>query len=231
MSIVKCPECGANVSDKATACPQCGCPTSRGEMAMAASVASSAPPCHAHPQSPAVGSCAQCGKTLCKECFDGAFYKINGKPICNDCTTELLRTDIETSRKQKLTSTIVLVLCLTCFIIGLVMWANAGNGDKATENKINAWIVMGLGGLPTVLKTMFTKTPEQKIQDAVDDATSDDSGCSNMLVRFGVKLVMSLAFAPITAVWYIITNSINIVSMGNRIKKCTEELAEVQTAA
>ena len=26
MSLIKCPECGNNMSDKATACPSCGCP-------------------------------------------------------------------------------------------------------------------------------------------------------------------------------------------------------------
>lgn len=28
MSIIKCPECGKEISDKATACPNCGCPKS-----------------------------------------------------------------------------------------------------------------------------------------------------------------------------------------------------------
>ena len=26
MALLKCPECGKDVSDKAAACPQCGCP-------------------------------------------------------------------------------------------------------------------------------------------------------------------------------------------------------------
>ena len=28
MALIKCPECGKEFSDKASACPNCGCPTS-----------------------------------------------------------------------------------------------------------------------------------------------------------------------------------------------------------
>ena len=28
MSLIKCPECGKEISDKATSCPNCGCPVS-----------------------------------------------------------------------------------------------------------------------------------------------------------------------------------------------------------
>lgn len=30
MALIKCPECGKEVSDKASACPNCGCPISSG---------------------------------------------------------------------------------------------------------------------------------------------------------------------------------------------------------
>ena len=26
MALIKCPECGADISEKASACPKCGCP-------------------------------------------------------------------------------------------------------------------------------------------------------------------------------------------------------------
>ena len=29
MALIKCPECGRDVSDKAKTCPNCGCPTNR----------------------------------------------------------------------------------------------------------------------------------------------------------------------------------------------------------
>lgn len=28
MALIKCPECGKEISDKAAACPNCGCPAS-----------------------------------------------------------------------------------------------------------------------------------------------------------------------------------------------------------
>lgn len=28
MALIKCPECGKEISDKASACPNCGCPSS-----------------------------------------------------------------------------------------------------------------------------------------------------------------------------------------------------------
>lgn len=31
MALIKCPECGSMVSDRATECPKCGCPLNRSE--------------------------------------------------------------------------------------------------------------------------------------------------------------------------------------------------------
>lgn len=31
MALIKCPECGKEISDKATACPNCGMPLKRGD--------------------------------------------------------------------------------------------------------------------------------------------------------------------------------------------------------
>ncbi len=48
MPLVPCPECGWNVSSRATSCPQCGCPMA------SAQVLAAAPPAEPAPQVPAV---------------------------------------------------------------------------------------------------------------------------------------------------------------------------------
>lgn len=32
MALIKCPECGLEVSDRASACPKCACPIGRGQL-------------------------------------------------------------------------------------------------------------------------------------------------------------------------------------------------------
>lgn len=60
MSLIKCPECGREISDQATACPQCGFPLSKPESAAAAP----APPTETEPKSAAKSSAKGCGTAL-----------------------------------------------------------------------------------------------------------------------------------------------------------------------
>lgn len=56
MSLIKCPECGKEISDKAPACPNCGCPQSEFNKKMVKEL----PP----EERPEMFSCVNCGRPL-----------------------------------------------------------------------------------------------------------------------------------------------------------------------
>ena len=64
MALIKCPECGKEISDKAAACPNCGCPASEFNKTEV--------------------------DTKCPEC--GAWVK-DGENVCSNCGYEFPKED------------------------------------------------------------------------------------------------------------------------------------------
>jgi hypothetical protein len=60
MALINCPECGAEISDRAPACPRCGCPMQMVSAPASAPVAPSPAPS----QSTAANQCDVCGQTM-----------------------------------------------------------------------------------------------------------------------------------------------------------------------
>ena len=61
------------------------------------------PGCYYHPEEWVVGHCARCGKNLCRYCCDsfgvtGGEYA--GKMLCYDCTTKLVKDNVEELQKN-----------------------------------------------------------------------------------------------------------------------------------
>lgn len=61
------------------------------------------PGCYYHPEERVVGHCARCGKNLCRYCCDsfgvtGGEYA--GKMLCYDCTTKLVKDNVEELQKN-----------------------------------------------------------------------------------------------------------------------------------
>lgn len=61
------------------------------------------PGCYYHPEERVVGHCARCGKNLCHYCCDsfgvtGGEYA--GKMLCYDCTTKLVKDNVEELQKN-----------------------------------------------------------------------------------------------------------------------------------
>ena len=232
-----CKYCGTQIKDGAAFCPACGKPQTANAASQAqvqaqqpiqpvsyqpqqfAAMGMQQPffmPCAAHPQSPAVASCGSCGKSMCNECVDKSEYRIDNVPLCRECNLQLMNANISESESTRTWSIVKLVFLLVCVFIGWVAWS----GDTVDGNgHIWGWIIAGFGGLPSAMKMAFHRSDSEK---AVADAhirVDAENGCMYEIVWFVVAVVLSFAFAPIAAVWFIIKNTLKIISTSNFLNK------------
>ena len=173
-----CKYCGTQITESVTFCPACGKPQTANAVPQEQSQQPVQPasyrpqqfaamgmqqpffmPCAAHPQSPAVASCGSCGKSICNECADKSEYRIDNVPLCRECNLQLMNANIAESEPTRNWSVVKLIFLLVCVLIGLAAWSgDTGNGN----GHIWGWIIAGLGGLPSAMKTAFHRSESEK---------------------------------------------------------------------
>jgi len=230
-----CKYCGTQITESVTFCPACGksqtanaVPQEQSQQPVQpasyrpqqfAAMGMQQPffmPCAAHPQSPAVASCGSCGKSICNECADKSEYRIDNVPLCRECNLQLMNANIAESESTRNWSVVKLIFLLICVLIGLAAWSgDTGNGN----GHIWGWIIAGLGGLPSAMKTAFHRSDAEKAAADIHVRVDAENGCMYEVMWFFIALVFSFALAPIAAVWYIIKNTLKIISNNNFLKK------------
>ena len=161
-------------------------------------------PCAYHNDAPAVASCGVCGKSMCRKCVDESTHTYNNKPMCRDCTLKMLSERIEAYKKEISWSQIKLVLLIVFLVLGLIIYINDHN------NGLTAWIIAGIGGIPSVAKGVFKKSPEERAMDTFMVRTNAEDGCLQMLFIFIVRIALTILFAPLAAIFFCIKNWSNI---------------------
>ena len=78
----KCPECGANISERLYRCPHCECYLTRSHEGSNWYYVSLGR-CVYHPQVKAVTRCPDCQKPICQECAESGTW--NNKDYCPQC--------------------------------------------------------------------------------------------------------------------------------------------------
>lgn len=215
MALINCSECGNLMSDKAQNCPKCGAPNPN--TPMQAPMGYSFNPCAWHGNAPAVSSCVTCGRAMCKTCVDTAPFAIDNKPQCNECSLQMLDENIAANKKIKFWSIVKLVFLLFFIFIGLAMYfSNPGDW-------MSAWIVAGIGGLPSALKNFVTRSAEEKWADEIVTRVDPGEGCFQQMLAFVIKVIFAFLLAPVGAIWFTIKNSIAIAKSGRAIKADQED--------
>ena len=112
MALVKCPECGNDVSDKAQSCPHCGFPLEKQETA-----------------------CPECGKELSA---DDTYCPNCGYPISsNKSSNEKLINTGDSSNTTITNTNIFFVIAVIAAIIWVICWYyEASHGVRLAEEEI-----------------------------------------------------------------------------------------------
>lgn len=79
------------------------------------------PACHYHPNSPAVGKCARCGKPICEDCFET--YKVEGgeyagQALCYDCSHQIVAENVKCLRKNRRSILFTFIFTIIGMLVG-----------------------------------------------------------------------------------------------------------------
>lgn len=113
MGLIKCPECGKEISDKSLYCLNCGCPVRKGEA-----------PKKTYSTCPNCGNPMEQGSTVCSEC-GARLISVNGTPV-NGAPTHVGKISVapvkqEKASANKTNSEILAIASMVCGIIGVCL--------------------------------------------------------------------------------------------------------------
>ncbi len=102
--------------------------------------------CYHHPSKDAVAQCSECGKGICKDCYDSYGAGMGaGKALCFDCTEEMVKdhaADIAAFRRQVKTEIILMIIGA---VIGYILGVWAFIGDNGSMAFVSALLIACLG--------------------------------------------------------------------------------------
>ena len=110
----------------------------------------SGPACYHHPDEPAAGQCARCGKYICRDCVD-VYTVLDGEYanqcLCYDCCQELVAQNVTDLKKQRGKIIALFVATVIGMIIGGAAFSESGSAGAVIFG------VLWFGSFWTWLKT------------------------------------------------------------------------------
>lgn len=173
--------------------------------------------CTFHPDEPAVNKCANCGTALCRQCSELSPYKVDdSQPLCLNCNRKLAIKTVDDSEQTITWSKVKLIANGASILLGIVVLLSGGPF-------FTAWIIAGLGGIPSTFKNFGHRTQEERIADEIHSRVDPEDGCMYWIMGIFVRIAIVLLLAPIAAIYFIIKNLLDL----NEAKQdlaCAQEL-------
>lgn len=144
MGLIKCPDCGKEISDKSLYCLNCGCPVRQEEVPKKSQ--SSCPNC-GNPMEPGSSVCSECGAKL---------ISVNGAPV-NGTPTRVGKISIAPVKREnkannsKKTGGALAIAAMVCGIIGLCL------------SFVLIGILPAIAGLIMAIVAFCMETPKKKM--------------------------------------------------------------------
>lgn len=174
--------------------------------------------CFYHENKPAIVACAKCGVGLCRDCMNEAVYKIDGKPLCLQCSRSIAEEELNDAQKERGWSLTKCLFSGTCLGIALIALMNGAD-------IMQIWMIAGIAGLPTAFKNSH-RTREQRIMDEIEDRYTNDvmELMFKWMFRLVFKLIFIVGLAPLCAIVTFIKNLVRYLKSGSQIKSAQETL-------
>lgn len=146
MALIKCPECGKKISDRAASCPQCGCPIDSNS-------------------NQSEKRCPECGQSVsgfaefCPNC---------GFPMNEDSQSYVSEKELNNTPKKKSLKldwkSIGIVVFITCLIVGAVWFKQGGgnSGNRIKKELLGRWTYSGDRAMVVVM--FFDKNGEVAVR-------------------------------------------------------------------
>ena len=173
----------------------------------------SGPACFHHEFEPAAGTCARCGKYICRDCIEAytvASGEFENQPLCYDCCQELVSENVELLKQQKKDITKMFILTGLGMLVGACIGAAGG--------VVGALIGFLVGGaLWTAIKAIG-----RCFKNIWDSGTSGGAVVSILI------LLKDLVICAIITIKKVVQCIIHLTRTSKFIEEDTQALAEMK---
>lgn len=97
--------------------------------------------CYFHPEEESVVTCAKCGVGMCRNCEINAFFRLDGRAVCNRCSLSELQSRVGYESSWLKKRAIKLIICAIFIVIGLICLANQEIG---IAGMLICWFISGI---------------------------------------------------------------------------------------
>ena len=164
------------------------------------------PVCYHHPDEPAAGRCARCGKYICKDCAEA--YGVTsgeyaGKCLCFDCCQEIVQQNVDELTKNKNTIKMQFILQIVGMVIGFIFGMSLGMESGDVGSGFVAGLVCAcIGGVfLSAMKAFFSLTWE-----AIKIAFSGNFGWLTVL-----SIIFQIIVIVFKCIWVTLSNTVQYI--------------------
>lgn len=222
MALVKCAECGKEISELAKVCPSCGAPNKyfQVDKPLEGEVYT---PCAKHHDRKAVNRCSECGKGMCKECSVGSVTFADGSRMCPQCYLKKLKSEKRTDIKDIIVSSIG--------FLWFVFWGIVATASvlKRPEFDFGAfWLGLTWASFLPMLILFFSKDKKEKNAPMTKKEYKEARAeLDNPLASLIGGLIAWLLIGPILGIFYFFIAIITIVLAIRDYRKKKTEIVEI----
>ena len=206
MSLIKCPECGKEMSDLAEKCPNCGAPNPNydpdkpkpGELYTA---------CSKHPDKKSVLKCSACGKEMCSVCGINSKTFEDGDVFCPECYLKFLKKRNHDAKKTITFSYIAIAFQVVMTVVAICALIGCIYKGSTVLGIVTFWFIMGLGSAFSSYKEMMDKEKNsgdlyKTIKMATDKSYENSAATTSTLAALLVGPIVT-ALGIITKIFII----------------------------
>ena len=176
--------------------------------------------CITHLDVDAVATCPRCNATICQECTNGTFYKIDNKPLCKKCNYEVGMENDHIFKSFLRGKQIKLVIFTVTFFIGIILFISSKTSGLTTFSSVTYMLFCwGLGFIGNFFdKKTDTRSVKTQMQDAITEIKHPIAAFLGKILGFFIMAVSSpiqivALLIGIAKVKKQITDNTNILNM------------------
>ena len=228
MALLKCNECGSDMSDQAEKCPHCGAPNPHYNIDQP-KVGETYLPCFKHNHLKGSYVCKECGKRMCNECVRSALFYNDNTVKCSSCHLNYLKWCKKTTRNMIIISSIAIVwFLLWWYGIAYTLITTTDTGKTLITQIFGmtifaTFIPVGLG-----LARIQKANPQEKLYIAEKQYSLGETKYilkeENPFSVLAFQLIIIVLIAPISFIYLTIKNILNIIRGKKDLKETQVEI-------
>lgn len=228
MALLKCNDCGSDMSDQAEKCPHCGAPNPHYNIDQP-KAGETYLPCFKHNNLKGSYVCKECGKRMCNECVRTARFYNDNTVKCSSCHLDYLKWCKKTTKKLIIFSSLALVWYLLWWyeIAHTLITRTVDNGLYGElfailffATIVPVGLAMARNKSASSQERLFIAEKQYGLFGGTKYIITDESAGIMILI----KLAFIVLISPISIIYLTIKNILNIIRGKKDLKETQVEI-------